>query len=197
MADTFTLGGHEFTSRFILGSGKYSLDLIKAAVEYAGAQIVTLALRRATLGSIDNILDYIPENVTLKQLDGKKITFKDAVQQGPVIISFWATWCKPCQSELEALKDLEDSWKNKVRIIAVSIDDARAMAKVKSLVKGKKWPFEVLLDPNKELYKAFNISAIPYVLVINDKKVVWTHSGYMPGNEVLVVDKALETIGKK
>ena len=60
MADTFTLGGHEFTSRFILGSGKYSLDLIKAAVEYAGAQIVTLALRRATLGSIDNILDYIP-----------------------------------------------------------------------------------------------------------------------------------------
>ena len=65
MADTFTLGGHEFTSRFILGSGKYSLDLIKAAVEYAGAQIVTLALRRATLGSIDNILDYIPENVTL------------------------------------------------------------------------------------------------------------------------------------
>ena len=71
------------------------------------------------------------------------------------------------------------------------------MAKVKSLVKGKKWPFEVLLDPNKELYKAFNISAIPHVLVINYKKVVWTHSGYMPGNEVLVVDKALETIGKK
>ena len=139
----------------------------------------------------------IPENVTLKQLDGKEITFKEAVQQGPVIVSFWATWCKPCQSELEALKDLEDSWKNKVRIIAVSIDDARAMAKVKSLVKGKKWPFEVLLDPNKELYKAFNISAIPPVLVINDKKVVWTHSGYMPGNEVLVVDKALETIGKK
>ena len=65
MADTFTLGGHEFTSRFILGSGKYSLDLIKAGVEYAGAQIVTLALRRATLGSIDNILDYIPEGVTL------------------------------------------------------------------------------------------------------------------------------------
>ncbi|MGN1030306.1 MAG: thiazole synthase [Butyricicoccaceae bacterium] len=63
--DTFTLGGHEFTSRFILGSGKYSLDLIKAAVENAGAQIITLALRRATLGSIDNILDFIPEGVTL------------------------------------------------------------------------------------------------------------------------------------
>ena len=57
--------------------------------------------------------------------------------------------------------------------------------------------WDVYKRQNKELYKAFNISAIPYVLVINDKKVVWTHSGYMPGNEVLVVDKALETIGKK
>ena len=94
----------------------------------------------------------IPENVTLKQLDGKEITFKEAVQQGPVIVSFWATWCKPCQSELEALKDLEDSWKNKVRIIAVSIDDARAMAKVKSLVKGKKWPFEVFCSTRTKSY---------------------------------------------
>ncbi|MCH5212364.1 MAG: thiazole synthase [Oscillospiraceae bacterium] len=65
MADTFKLGNHEFTSRFILGSGKYSLDLIKAAVEHAGAQIITLALRRAATGNIANILDYIPKGVTL------------------------------------------------------------------------------------------------------------------------------------
>lgn len=65
MADTFKLGNHEFTSRFILGSGKYSLDLIKAAVENAGAQIITLALRRATTGNVANILDYIPKGVTL------------------------------------------------------------------------------------------------------------------------------------
>lgn len=63
--DTFTLCGHEFTSRFILGSGKYSLDLIKAAVEHAGAQIITLAVRRANEGGMANILDYIPEHVTL------------------------------------------------------------------------------------------------------------------------------------
>ena len=63
--DTWTLGGHEFHSRFILGSGKYSLDLIKAAVEQAGAEILTLALRRANSGTLANILDYVPENVTL------------------------------------------------------------------------------------------------------------------------------------
>lgn len=63
--DTWKLGNHEFTSRFILGSGKYSLDLIQAAVENAGAQIVTMALRRANEGGLANILDYIPEGITI------------------------------------------------------------------------------------------------------------------------------------
>ncbi|MCI7814685.1 MAG: thiazole synthase [Lachnospiraceae bacterium] len=63
--DTWKLGKHEFTSRFILGSGKYSLELIKAAVEQAQAQIVTMALRRVNEGGLANILDYIPENVML------------------------------------------------------------------------------------------------------------------------------------
>ena len=63
--DKLILGGHEFTSRFILGSGKFSLDLVKACIEKAGAQIITLALRRANEGGLANILDYIPEHVTL------------------------------------------------------------------------------------------------------------------------------------
>ncbi len=63
--DIFTLGGKEFTSRFILGSGKYSMELIKAAVENAGAEIITLAVRRKNTKDSENILDYIPENVTL------------------------------------------------------------------------------------------------------------------------------------
>ena len=62
--DTWTLGGHEFTSRFILGSGKYNLELIRAAVEEAGAQIITLAVRRAN-SETASILDYIPKGVTL------------------------------------------------------------------------------------------------------------------------------------
>lgn len=65
MKDTFKLGNYEFSSRFILGSGKYSLDLIEAAVNNAGAQIITLALRRAVSGDVANILDYIPKGITL------------------------------------------------------------------------------------------------------------------------------------
>lgn len=78
--DTFTLAGHEFNSRFILGSGKYSLDLIKAAVEEAGAQIITLALRRANQGGMANILDYIPSGVTLLPNTSGARTAEEAVR---------------------------------------------------------------------------------------------------------------------
>ena len=63
--DKWSIGGHEFSSRFILGSGKYDLDLIQAAVECAGAEMITLALRRVNTAGDGNILDYIPEGVTL------------------------------------------------------------------------------------------------------------------------------------
>ncbi len=78
--DTFCLGGHEFQSRFILGSGKYSLELIKAAVENAGAQIITLALRRTNQDSSASILDYIPEGVTLLPNTSGSKTAEEAVR---------------------------------------------------------------------------------------------------------------------
>lgn len=80
MNDTFTLGGKAFSSRFILGSGKYSLELIKASVEHAGAQIVTMALRRANEGGEANILDYIPEGVTLLPNTSGARTAEEAVR---------------------------------------------------------------------------------------------------------------------
>lgn len=78
--DILVLGGHSFTSRFILGSGKFSLDLVKASIENAGAQIVTLALRRANAGGIANILDYIPKSVTLLPNTSGARTAEEAVR---------------------------------------------------------------------------------------------------------------------
>lgn len=78
--DKFVIGGHEFTSRFILGSGKYSLDLIQAAVCHAGAEMITLALRRANSESMGNILDYIPEGVTLLPNTSGARTAQEAVR---------------------------------------------------------------------------------------------------------------------
>ena len=78
--DLFTLGGKTFSSRFILGSGKYSLELIEAAIKNAGAEIITLALRRANAGGVDNILDYIPEGVTLLPNTSGARTAEEAVR---------------------------------------------------------------------------------------------------------------------
>lgn len=80
MKDVLTLGGREFTSRFILGSGKYSMELIRAAVENAGAQIITLAVRRANTKETESILDYIPEDVTLLPNTSGARTAKEAVR---------------------------------------------------------------------------------------------------------------------
>ena len=79
--DTFTLGGKEFSSRFILGSGKYSMELIKAAVENAGAQIITLAVRRTNTKKKENILDFIPDNVTLLPNTSGARDAKEAVRR--------------------------------------------------------------------------------------------------------------------
>ena len=78
--DPLILGGHSFSSRFILGSGKFSLDLVKSCIENAGAQIITLALRRANQGGLANILDYIPENVTLLPNTSGARTAEEAVR---------------------------------------------------------------------------------------------------------------------
>lgn len=78
--DALIIGGHSFTSRFILGSGKYNVELIQAAVEYAGAQMVTLALRRANSSSESNILDFIPEGITLLPNTSGARTAEEAVR---------------------------------------------------------------------------------------------------------------------
>ena len=78
--DKWTLGGHEFTSRFILGSGKYNVDLIRAAVQDAGAEIITLALRRANTGGKENILDFLPEHITLLPNTSGARTAEEAVR---------------------------------------------------------------------------------------------------------------------
>ena len=100
--DTWKLGKHEFTSRFILGSGKYSLDLIKAAVEQAHAQIVTLALRRVNAGGTANILDYIPKDVTLLPNTSGARNADEAIRI--------ARLCRElCQSDLVKIEIMRDS----------------------------------------------------------------------------------------
>ena len=138
----------------------------------------------------------ISPNMTVKDLSGNPVLMKDVLKDDVLVVSFWATWCKPCQNELDALAEIEDSWADRLRVVAISIDDARSVARVRSTVKAKMWPYEVYTDENSELAKSLNISSIPFVMIVADGKTVYSHTGYTPGSERLLVEKALSFIKK-
>ena len=102
------------------------------------------------------------------------------------VFSFWATWCIPCKKELNNLADLYEEWQGKydVEIIAISVDNSRSQAKVKSTVDASNWPFEVLLDPNEDVKRAFNFQLIPHTIAFDKSgQLGYTHSGYVEGDE--------------
>lgn len=134
--------------------------------------------------------------MTLKDINGKPVRL-DTLSNGgkPIIIDFFATWCKPCNRELSAISEVYDEWQQEtgVRLIAVSIDQAHHINKVKPLVDQLGWPYEVLLDPNGELKRALGVQLIPYTLIVDGKgKIVYKHSGYVDGEE----DELLEEVKK-
>ena len=113
----------------------------------------------------------------------------------PIILSFWATWCKPCIEELNNIADVYPDWQKEtgVKLVAVSIDDAKTVNRVASFVNGRKWPYEFLLDPNADFKRALNVNNPPHTFLVNSKgEIVWQHVGYVDGNE----DELYEEIKK-
>lgn len=125
--------------------------------------------------------------VTLKNIEGKSVQTDTLSNAGkPLIISFFATWCKPCNRELKAIDEVYADWQAEtgVKLIAVSIDQAQNTNKVKPLVDENGWTYDVLLDPNGELKRALGIQMIPYTLVLDGSgNIVFKHNGYTDGAE--------------
>ena len=126
-------------------------------------------------------------NVTLKDLNGKNVNISKLSNNGnPIVITFWATWCAPCIKEHNALNDVYEDWQDEtgVKIYSVSIDDSRSTAKVKPVVEGKGWEFDILLDVNSDFKRAMNVSNPPHTFLIDGNgKIVWQHTGYVEGGE--------------
>ena len=127
-------------------------------------------------------------NVQLKDINGNTVQTASIVNNNgkPVIISFWATWCKPCLRELKAIHEVYPDWQDEtgVKMIIVSIDQAQDANKVKPLVDGFGWEYEVLLDPNGDFKRAMNVQNVPHVFVLDGKgKIVYNHAGYVDGGE--------------
>ncbi len=126
-------------------------------------------------------------SVELKTVDGKKINTTEINNNGkPIIIDFWATWCKPCIMELNAIAEKYDDWKNETGVVlyAISIDDTKSMNRVAPLVNSKGWDFTVLLDPNSDFKRAMNVINIPHTFILDGNgNIVYQHTTYAEGDE--------------
>lgn len=138
------------------------------------------------------IMAQLPKT-TLKDIHGKMVSTDTLSNQGrPFIIDFFATWCKPCNRELDAISELYEDWKKEtgMKLVAVSIDQAQNINKVKPLVDNHGWEYEVLLDPNGDLKRAMGVQMIPFVMIVDGKgTIVYKHQGYTDGVEQELIDR--------
>ena len=143
----------------------------------------------------------VAQNKTLpaanvKTPEGQTVSVKDLAPEGQLtVFSFWATWCKPCIAELDAIKDLYPEWKEKygVEFVAVSVDDARTLARVKTFATNKGWEYTIVTDAAKEFQTAMNVSNPPLTVLVNEKgEIIFEHLGYTSGNELELEEKIKE-----
>ena len=140
-----------------------------------------------TLKAQEGILERTIPATDIKTMTGEVFNTSNIDNAGkPMIISFFALWCKPCLRELTAINDVYQDWQGEtgVKLVAISIDDARSMPNVMPTVNGNGWEYEFYCDPNGDFKRAMGVNMIPHVFILDgEKKVVYQHTSYAEGGE--------------
>lgn len=151
---------------------------------------LAFALTTAFVASAQQLPDVHVENA-----EGKTTSTRELTGRKPLIISFWSLACKPCIQELNAINDQIDEWREVADfdVVAVSVDDVRMKAAAKAKSRSFGWDFICLFDENQTLKRAMNVSLTPQSFVVDrEGNIVFSHSGYTPGSEQLLLDKVKE-----
>lgn len=160
--------------------------------------IFTIILSFVAIAGINAQNAKLPDNISLKTLDGQTVQSSVIQNDGrPIIVSFWATWCKPCNLELNTIKEVYEEWQEEtgVKLVAISIDDARSSNRVKPHAEGKKWPYEIYLDPNQNMKRAMNVGDIPHTFIIDGNgEIVYQHTTFIDGDEEELIEKVKELL---
>jgi cytochrome c biogenesis protein CcmG, thiol:disulfide interchange protein DsbE len=161
----------------------------------------TISLLLFLLFAISATAQKTVPSVNVKTLDGKTVNLKDYIANSgkTIIIDFWATWCSPCKKELDTVADFYDDWKKNynVELLAITIDNQRALPKVPGIVESKGWEYTIFAGNEEEMRNAFNFQTIPQTLVIDKSgKIVFEHNGYVPGDEEELEKAVVKAAGK-
>jgi len=149
--------------------------------------LISILLLGITTRAQEGILERTIPSVDIKTMTGEIFNTSGIDNAGkPIIISFFALWCKPCLRELTAIADVYQDWQEEtgVKLVAISIDDARSMANVMPTVNGNGWEYEFYCDPNGDFKRAMGVNMIPHIFVVNgEKQVVYQHTSFAEGGE--------------
>jgi Peroxiredoxin len=138
-------------------------------------------------------------SVKLVDMNGKAVNTAELGLKGPIVISFWATWCSPCKRELNTIHELYPDWQEEtgVTLVAVTIDDEKTKAQVPVYVDGKGWEYLVLMDPNGDFKRAMGVNNVPHTFLIDQKgNIVYSHNNYAPGDEEKLYEEIKKLVNK-
>ena len=138
-------------------------------------------------------------SVKLNDMKGKVVNTAELGLEGPVVFSFWATWCAPCKKELNTIHDLYGDCQEEtgVTLVAVSIDDEKTKSQVPVYVNGKAWDYMVLMDPNGDFKRAMGVNNVPHTFLVDKEgNIVYSHNNYAPGDEEKLYQEIKKLTGK-
>jgi Peroxiredoxin len=140
-------------------------------------------------------------DITIKNLEDEAVNMQKYAKDGKItVISFWATWCVPCKKELNTIAEVYPKWQEDydMELVAITIDNARSLRKVKPMVEAKGWKYTILSDADETLKTSLGFQTVPMTFLLDQGgNIVYEHSGYAIGDEIELENKIKALAAKK